>query len=265
VSLEYFKKQATLLVRWHRERNYSVGGRIRQLSRYEDLTDTEALALPFLLNEAQEIIALEQGYNSWAELKQRLKKALKTTRRAPAALKLTKAMPVLYVSDVQAAADFYRDKLGFTIDFLHGHPAFYGSVSRDEARIHLRFVHQPMYVAGLREKERVDCCFSVGRQRQGTVRGISNSQSPLCSPPEERAVGPILIHRLGPGRERSLLRRMSYSRKVAALGVRADRDASALIATTPLIAGNRSRLQNHLPEARFHGLNFRVATIHPGK
>jgi len=58
---------------------------------------------------------------------------------------------------------------------------------------------------------------------------------------------------------------MSYSRKVAALGVRADRDASALIATTPLIVGNLSRLQNHLPEARFHGLNFRVATIHPGK
>ena len=106
MSLENFKKQAKLLVRWHRERNYSVGGRIRQLSRYEDLTDTEALALPFLLNEAQEIIALEQGYNSWAELKQGLKKA-PTIRRAPAALKLTKAMPVLYVSDVQAAADFY--------------------------------------------------------------------------------------------------------------------------------------------------------------
>jgi catechol 2,3-dioxygenase-like lactoylglutathione lyase family enzyme len=159
VSLENFKKQAKLLVRWHRERNYSVGGRIRQLSRYEDLTDIEALALPFPLNEAQEIIALEQGCNSWAELKQGLKKAPKTIRRAPAALKLTKAMPVLYVSDVQAAADFYRDKLGFTIDFLHGQPAFYASVSRDEACIHLRFVHQPMYVAGLREKEQVIAAF----------------------------------------------------------------------------------------------------------
>ena len=159
MSLENFKKQAKLLVRWHRERNYSVGGRIRQLSRYEDLTDTEALALPFLLNEAQEIIALEQGYNSWAELKQGLKKAPKTIRGAPVALKLTKAMPVLYVSDVQAAANFYRDKLGFTIDFLHGQPVFYASVSRDEACIHLRFVHQPMYVAGLREKEQVIAAF----------------------------------------------------------------------------------------------------------
>src|SRR5260370_17151095 len=75
VSLENFKKQAKLLVRWHRERNYFVGGRIRQLSRYEDLTDTEALALPFLLNEAPEIIALAQGYNHWAERTQPLNNA----------------------------------------------------------------------------------------------------------------------------------------------------------------------------------------------
>lgn len=159
VGLENFRKQAKLLVRWHRERNYSVGGRIRQLPRYKDVTDTEALALPFALNEAQEIIALEQGYKGWAELRLGLKKAPKANQRASAALKLAKAMPVLYVSDVQAAADFYRDKLGFTIDFLHGQPAFYASVSRDEACIHLRFVHQPMYVAGLREKEQVIAAF----------------------------------------------------------------------------------------------------------
>ena len=70
MSLENFKKQAKLLVRWHRERNYSVGGRIRRLSRYKELTDSEALALPFPLHEAQEVIALEQGYPSWAELKE---------------------------------------------------------------------------------------------------------------------------------------------------------------------------------------------------
>lgn len=159
VSLENFKKQAKLLVRWHRERNYSVGARIRQLPRYEGLTDIEALALPFPLNEAQEIIALEQGYTGWTELKEGLQKAPPATPHPTAALKLTKAIPVLYVSDVQIAADFYRDQLGFTIDFLHGQPAFYGSVSRDEACIHLRFVHQPMYVAGLREQEDVIAAF----------------------------------------------------------------------------------------------------------
>src|SRR5258705_11070824 len=85
VSLETFKKQAKLPVRWHRESNYSVGGRIRQLSRYKELTDSEALALPFPLNEAQEIIAVEQGYPPWAELKAGVEKAPGSVRPAPAA------------------------------------------------------------------------------------------------------------------------------------------------------------------------------------
>jgi len=52
----------------------------------------------------------------------------------------------LFVRDVAAAAAFYEEKLGFHIDFLHGKPPFYGSVSRDRARLHLRFVHQPNFV-----------------------------------------------------------------------------------------------------------------------
>ena len=66
---------------------------------------------------------------------------------------------MVFVSDVRVAAEFYRDKLGFAIDFLHGHPAFYASVSRDEACIHLRFVHQPAFVAGLREQEQLLSAF----------------------------------------------------------------------------------------------------------
>jgi catechol 2,3-dioxygenase-like lactoylglutathione lyase family enzyme len=159
VSLENFKKQAKLLVRWHRERNYSVGGRIRQLSRYQELTDSETLAIPFALNEAQEVIALEHGYSNWAALKAGLKKTARSADTAPAALRLTKAMPVVLVTNVQAAAEFYRDQLGFAIDFLHGSPAFYSSVSRDEACIHLRFVHQPVLDADLREREQVISAF----------------------------------------------------------------------------------------------------------
>jgi hypothetical protein len=46
-----------------------------------------------------------------------------------------------------------RDKLGFSIDFLHGHPPFYGGVSRDGVTVHLRFVHEPVITHELREKE----------------------------------------------------------------------------------------------------------------
>jgi hypothetical protein len=51
-SFDNLKKQAKLLVRWHRAGNYSVGGRIRNLPRYQNLTDVEALALKFPLSEA---------------------------------------------------------------------------------------------------------------------------------------------------------------------------------------------------------------------
>ncbi|WP_404712771.1 glyoxalase superfamily protein [Sphingomonas sp. MMS24-J13] len=53
--------------------------------------------------------------------------------------------PILFVRDVSAAADFYKTRLGFAIDFLHGEPPFYASVSRDGACLHLRFVRQPNF------------------------------------------------------------------------------------------------------------------------
>ena len=40
--------------------------------------------------------------------------------------------PVLSVSDVQSTAEYYRDKLGFRIDFMYGNPPFHGAVSQGE-------------------------------------------------------------------------------------------------------------------------------------
>ena len=53
---------------------------------------------------------------------------------------LKPAVPILFVRDVPASAAFFREKLGFEIDFLHGNPPFYGSVSRGDACLHLRCV-----------------------------------------------------------------------------------------------------------------------------
>ena len=63
-KLDLFRKQAKQLVRWHRAGHHSVGGRIRALPRYRELTDVAVLALRFPLAEAQEIIAKENGYES---------------------------------------------------------------------------------------------------------------------------------------------------------------------------------------------------------
>lgn len=144
-TIETYKKQAKLLVRWHRDGNHSVGGRIRQLPRYSALTDREALALPFPLWEAQEIIALEAGCADWAALRAVADPAPTLGERPEAdGAALARAIPVLQVADAEAAAGFYRDRLGFRIDFLHGAPPFYGAVSREGVTLHLKFVHEPV-------------------------------------------------------------------------------------------------------------------------
>lgn len=57
------------------------------------------------------------------------------------------ATPILFVRDVTQAAGWWRDRLGFTVDFLHGEPPFYGGVSRDGVCLHLRFVRAPNFAA----------------------------------------------------------------------------------------------------------------------
>src|SRR5262245_42294371 len=150
--LDIYRKQAKQLVRWHREGNYSVGGRIRRLARYAHVTDKAALALDFPLHEAQEIVALEAGYGSWADLRAARHPDQMPPKTAAQSLRLARAIPVVFVADVQASAAFYRDSLGFSIDFLHGEPPFYGSVSRDDACVHLKFVHEPVFTLGPQDR-----------------------------------------------------------------------------------------------------------------
>ena len=67
--------------------------------------------------------------------------------------RLTRAVPVIFVANVERSASFFRSTLGFSIDFLHGEPPFYGSVSRDGACVHLKFVHEPVLAVGPHDKE----------------------------------------------------------------------------------------------------------------
>ena len=64
---------------------------------------------------------------------------------ANTAIELSRAIPILFVRDVMETVRFYQEKLGFSVDFLHGNPPFYGAVSRGRACLHLRFVHQPNF------------------------------------------------------------------------------------------------------------------------
>jgi len=146
-TIDTYRKQAKQLVRWHRERNYSIGEKFRLLERYRHLTDIEALNTPLPLTVAQEIVAVDAGFLDWATLKgssTSVKLVAKPITNTPSLLNV---VPILFVRDVRASAAFYAEKLAFHTDFLHGNPPFYGSVSRGHACLHLRFVHEPNFAA----------------------------------------------------------------------------------------------------------------------
>lgn len=115
-TLEAYRKQAKLLLRWHREKNYSIGEHVRRLERYQSLTDREALALNFTLTLAQEIIAIEAGHQTWAKLKSATAGSTKTPRVPDERLVLKKITPILFVKNVTTSATFFQQKLGFPHD-----------------------------------------------------------------------------------------------------------------------------------------------------
>ena len=154
-TLDTYRKQAKLLLRWHREKNYSIGGRLRQIERFSSMTDRDVLAMKFTLTLAQEIVAVEAGYKTWAELKAASADAHKTPRPQAGPPVLKNVVPILLVRDVKKSAVWFRDKLGFRIEFLHGLPPFYGSVSRDGVCVHLRFVHEPFFAQAAALEESV--------------------------------------------------------------------------------------------------------------
>jgi uncharacterized glyoxalase superfamily protein PhnB len=61
----------------------------------------------------------------------------------------------LYVADVRVSCEFFESKMGFTTDFVYGDPPFYGQVRRDNARLNLRMVGEPVFAGDIREREQL--------------------------------------------------------------------------------------------------------------
>lgn len=100
---------------------------------------------------------------------------------------LKPAIPILFVRDVSASAEFFRTKLGFEVDFLYGTPPFYGSVSRGGACLHLRFVHQPNFAElAAREVSLILASVEVSDVRrlfeELEQRGVEFAQTPTRQP-----------------------------------------------------------------------------------
>jgi len=69
-NIENLRKQAKLILRWHRDRYYPVAAQIRSgLPRFSRMTDPDILAHSFHLTDAQELVARQHGFESWQALK----------------------------------------------------------------------------------------------------------------------------------------------------------------------------------------------------
>ena len=155
-NLENLKKQAKLILRWHRERYYPVAAQIRaHLPRFLNMPDPEILAASFKLADAQELVAREKGFDSW----QALKKELSTTSLRPkssrfrAKATIISAEPQLLVTDIKQSCEFFCAKLGFSLVLSYGKPPFYAQVRRDAARLNLRCVERTLIESTVRDRE----------------------------------------------------------------------------------------------------------------
>jgi catechol 2,3-dioxygenase-like lactoylglutathione lyase family enzyme len=163
-NLENLKKQAKLILRWHREGHYPVAAQIRRhLPRFLNMPDSEILAASFQLSDAQEMVARQQGFDSW----QALKTGFSTTslkvkasssksspsKSAPSKATIVCAEPQLFVTDINRSCEFFREKLGFSLVFSYGKPPYYAQVGRDAARLNLRCVERPVIESTVGDRE----------------------------------------------------------------------------------------------------------------
>jgi catechol 2,3-dioxygenase-like lactoylglutathione lyase family enzyme len=152
-NLENFRKQAKQYLRWHLERYYPVAAIIREhLPRFRLLSDQEILTAAFRLADAQELVARKEGFEGWQALRTGACTAMSQTHAHSQQI-LTSVVAHLYVRDLKASTDFFTTKLGFTIDFVYGDPPFYGQVSRDNARLALRWMDESFFAEDIRQRE----------------------------------------------------------------------------------------------------------------
>jgi catechol 2,3-dioxygenase-like lactoylglutathione lyase family enzyme len=117
------------------------------------MPDAEILAASFKLGDAQEMIARQQGFESWQALKTGLSTASAKVKASPSKATIIGAEPQLFVTDIQRSCEFFREKLGFSLVFSYGKPPYYAQVGRDAARLNLRCVERAVIESTIRERE----------------------------------------------------------------------------------------------------------------
>jgi uncharacterized glyoxalase superfamily protein PhnB len=155
-NIENLKKQAKQYLRWHREGYYPVAAQIRAtLPRFRNLGDAQILESSFRLADAQELVARQMGFDGWQALKSGADAMTDELRQTTPRPILHSIEPQLFVANIKSSCDFYTNKLGFAVEFVYGDPPYYGQVGRDNVRLNLRLVCEPVFAGDIRKREQL--------------------------------------------------------------------------------------------------------------
>ena len=158
-NLQNLRKRAKHVLRQHAAGHVPVAQRIRRtLPAFAGRSDREVLGASFSLAQAQELVARELGFPDWTQLKRSFESMTPyETSPGPGASadepEILAAHPQIFVTDVARAVAFYRDRLGFTCEYLYGEPPFYGALARGGARLNLRHVDALPFDVARRARE----------------------------------------------------------------------------------------------------------------
>jgi catechol 2,3-dioxygenase-like lactoylglutathione lyase family enzyme len=153
-DFENLRRQAKLILHWHRDQHYPVAAQIRGLlPRFRDMPDSEILAASFKLSDAQEMVARQHGFSSWQALKLGISVRPRSVKSPVSKVTIVAAEPQLFVTDIKRSCAFFVEKLGFSLVFSYGDPPYYAQVGRDAARLNLGWVKEPVIGPTVRDHE----------------------------------------------------------------------------------------------------------------
>ena len=122
LNLQNVRKRAKLLLRQHASRHFPVAERIRRACpAFAERSDREVLDAPFSLAQAQQVVARELRFEDWTQLKRSIENMSnpETNPKAPPSTdrpEFLRTHPQIFVTDIERAASFYRDLLGFSVE-----------------------------------------------------------------------------------------------------------------------------------------------------
>jgi catechol 2,3-dioxygenase-like lactoylglutathione lyase family enzyme len=193
--LQNLKKRAKAVVRQHASGHFPVAERIRRaLPAFAGRTDREVLDARFALSQAQDLIARELGFSDWAQLKRGIESM--SSREATSYLsnhigepEILGAQPQIFVTDMERAVRFYRDQLGFSVEYLYGEPPYYGLIVRGAAGMNLRHVDEVPMNVGLRDREQLLAATIVVRNAKALFVSFKEAGLPFHQKFREQSWG----------------------------------------------------------------------------